>query len=233
MKSTKKYQYDHPRAGIAVDCVIFGFYNDSLKLLLIDRSKNIIETYMALPGGFLRENETAENCAKRILIEKTGLKNIFTEQLYTFTEINRDPRERIVSIAYFALIDRKQYESVTEQDSIKANWVELTKVPRLAFDHNKIVKMAAERLKGKVRYQPIGFELLEEKFTLSQLQKLYEAILGIPIDKRNFRKKLLKMNLLDALDDKQKNVAHKAARFYRFNEKSYKQLTKTGFNFEV
>lgn len=233
MKAETKYQYEHPRPSLTADCVIFGFDGGELKLLLIEREKEPFKNRWALPGGFVFMDETTEECAKRILLEKTGIKNVFIEQLYTFSDVNRDPRERIISVSYFALVNKHQYELIAGRDTVKAEWFELSKLPKLAFDHTKIVKTAIQRLKGKVSYQPIGFELLSEKFTLTQLQALYESILEEAIDKRNFRKKILGMGFLKALEEKEKNVAHKAARYYTFDKKAYKELTQKGFHFEL
>lgn len=233
MKQYNKYQYEYPRPALATDCVIFGFDGGELKLLLTEREKEPFKNKWALPGGFVFMEETTEDCAKRILLEKAGIKNVFIEQLYTFSDIDRDPRERIVSVAYYALVNKPQYELLAGRDTVKAEWFELSKLPKLAFDHSKILKTAIQRLKGKVSYQPIGFELLNEKFTLTQLQVVYESILEISIDKRNFRKKILGMGLLKALDEKEKNVAHKAARYYSFDKKAYKDLTQRGFHFEL
>ncbi len=233
MKKQLKYQYDYQRPALATDCVIFGFDGGELKLLLIEREKEPFKNKWALPGGFVFMEETTETCAKRILLEKAGIKNMFIEQLYTFSDIDRDPRERIISVAYFALVNKHQYELVAGRDTIKAEWFEISNLPKLGFDHGKIVKTAIQRLKGKVSYQPIGFELLDEKFTLTQLQAVYESILGTSIDKRNFRKKILGMGLLLALEEKEKNVARKAARFYKFDNKAYKDLTQKGFHFEI
>jgi 8-oxo-dGTP diphosphatase len=233
MKQNLKYQYDYQRPAIATDCVIVGFDGGELKLLLIEREKEPFKNKWALPGGFVFMEETTEVSAKRILLEKVGIKNVFIEQLYTFSDIDRDPRERIISVSYFALVNKYQYELIAGRDTIKAAWFQLSQLPKLAFDHAKIVKMAIQRLKGKVSYQPIGFELLAEKFTLSQLQAVYESILEITIDKRNFRKKILGMGLLIALEEKEKNVAHKAARFYKFDKKAYKELSQKGFHFEL
>lgn len=231
----KEATIQHQRQLIAVttDCVIFGFDGVKLKLLLIEREKKPFKNSWALPGGYVFINETAEECAKRILSEKAGIKSVFIEQLYTYTDVKRDPRERTISIAHYALVNQHQYELLAGRDTLKAEWFELSKLPKIAFDHSEIVNTAIERLKGKVSYQPIGFELLDEKFTLTQLQALYEAILDTPIDKRNFRKKILGMGLLEALDEKEKNVAHKAARFYCFDNKAYKKFTKKGFHFEL
>jgi 8-oxo-dGTP diphosphatase len=233
MKQHLKYTYEYQRPALATDCVIFGFDGGELKLLLIEREKEPFKNKWSLPGGFVYMEETTEASAKRILLEKAGIKNVFIEQLFTFSDIDRDPRERIVSVSYFALVDKHQYELIAGRDTVKAEWFELSNIPKLAFDHAKIVKMAIQRLKGKVSYQPIGFELLNEKFTLTQLQAVYEAILETAIDKRNFRKKILSMGLLIALDEKEKNVARKAAYYYKFDNKTYKALTQKGFHFEL
>jgi 8-oxo-dGTP diphosphatase len=233
MKKESKYQYDYQRPALTTDCVIFGFDGGELKLLLIERENEPYKNKWALPGGFVFIDETTEACAKRILLEKTGLKNVFIEQLYTFSEVSRDPRERIISVSYFALVNKQQYELIAGRDAVKAEWYALSQLPKLAFDHGKIVETAIQRLKGKVAYQPIGFELLGEKFTLSQFQAVYESILETTIDKRNFRKKILGMGLLISLEEKEKNVARKAARFYKFDKKAYKEFTKKGFHFEL
>lgn len=233
MKDKNKYTYEYPRPALATDCVIFGFDGGSLKLLLTEREKEPFKNKWALPGGFVHEKETTDECAERILKEKAGIKNVFVEQLYTFSDADRDPRERVVSVSYFALVNKHQYELVAGRDTLKAEWFEIADLPKLAFDHSKIVKMAIQRLKGKVSYQPIGFELLNEKFTLSQLQALYEAILETSIDKRNFRKKIVSLGILKALDEKEKNVAHKAARYFSFDKKAYKELTQKGIYFEI
>lgn len=233
MNKINSYHYEYPRPALATDCIIFGFDGGELKLLLLEREKEPFKNKWSLPGGFVFMTETTEACAKRILFEKAGIKHVFIEQLYTFSDIDRDPREWIVSVAYYALVDKHQYELIAGRDTVKAEWFELSNLPKLAFDHGKIVKTAISRLKGKVRYQPIGFELLNEKFTLSQLQSLYEAILETSIDKRNFRKKILGMGLLNMLDEKEKNVARKAAHYYSFNNTAYKELTQNGFHFEL
>ncbi|MCC6370387.1 MAG: NUDIX hydrolase [Bacteroidia bacterium] len=233
MKKQGSYFYDYERPALATDCVILGFDGGELKLLLLEREKEPFKNKWALPGGFVYMQETTEACAKRILLEKAGVKNVFIEQLYTFSDLERDPRERIVTVAYYALVNKHQYDLIAGRDTNKAEWFSLSTVPKLAFDHGKIVKTALQRLKGKVTYQPIGFELLDEKFTLSQLQALYESILETEIDKRNFRKKILGMGLLKALEEKEKNVAHKAARYYSFDNKTYKDLTHKGFHFEL
>lgn len=227
------FQYPYERPALATDCAIFGFDGGELKLLLLKREKEPFENKWALPGGFVYMNETTEESSKRILMEKAGVKNVFIEQLFTFSKVDRDPRERIVSVSYFALVNKSQFQLIAGRDTIQAEWFPVSKLPELGFDHHEIVSLAIERLKGKVRYQPIGFELLDEKFTLSQLQLLYEAILQTPIDKRNFRKKIIGMGLLKQLDEKEQNVPRKAAFYYSFDSQAYNELTKKGFHFEV
>ncbi|WP_343604592.1 NUDIX domain-containing protein [Fluviicola sp.] len=226
-------QYEYERPALATDCVIFGFDGGELKLLLLKREKAPFENTWALPGGFVFMHETTETAAKRLLREKAGIGNVFIEQLYTFSSIDRDPRERIVSVSYFALVNKTQFALIAGRDTIQAAWHPISALPELGFDHSEIVSVAIERLKGKVRYQPIGFELLDLKFTLSQLQSVYEAILQAPIDKRNFRKKIIGMGLLKQLDEKEQNVPRKAAFYYSFDKKAYEELTKKGFHFEL
>lgn len=228
------YTYEFPRPSLTVDCVVFGLdEQDLLKVMLIQRNIPPFKGEWALPGGFVRVEESLEAAALRELREETGIENVFLEQLYTFGSINRDPRERVVTVAYYALVNLSEHRIKATTDASDAAWFPLVEVPRLAFDHDKILATALLRMKGKVRYEPIGFELLPKKFTLSQLQKLYETILGQKLDKRNFRKKILKMNLLIELDEIQKDVSHRAARLYQFDETKYLQLKARGFNFEV
>jgi len=218
---------------VTSDCVVFGFEGDELKVLLLKREKSPYKGKWALPGGFIRKNETADACAKRILKEKVGLNEIYMEQLFSFTALKRDPRDRVLSIGHFALINQKLYNAVAGRDAMEVRWFKLDEIAGLAFDHNAIIEMAVSRLRNKINYQPIGFELLNEKFTLSQLQRLYESILGYEIDKRNFRKKILLMGLLKRTKEKEKNVSHKAAFFYMFDAVAYQRLTKKGFHFEL
>jgi 8-oxo-dGTP diphosphatase len=233
MEEKEKYCYEYPRPALTTDCVIFGFDETDLKILLINRGIEPFKGRWALPGGFVRMDETTEEGAKRELFEETGLKDIFIEQLYTFSDVERDPRGRVVSVAYFALVSLKNNPPTAGDDAHKAAWFSIHDIPSLAFDHEKILRVAFYRLKGKIRYQPIGFELLPEKFTLTDLQHLYEIILETPIDKRNFRKKIQKMDLLLELEEKQQGVAHKAATFYKFDKVKYEQLSLKGFNFEI
>jgi ADP-ribose pyrophosphatase YjhB (NUDIX family) len=229
----KKFMYQYPRPALTVDCVVFGFDEGDLKVLLIERALAPFKGKWALPGGFVGMDETLDEAARRELQDETGIKELYLEQLYTFGDVDRDPRERVISVAYYALVKLGDYRVKAATDAKDAAWFPVSDVPALAFDHNKILEVALARLKGKVRYQPIGFELLPPKFTLSQLQHLYEVVLARPLDKRNFRKKIHAMSLLIQLDATEREVAHRAARFYRFDEQKYQQLKDEGFNFEL
>lgn len=221
------------RLLITIDCVIFGVRDGQLQLLVLRRERAPYAGKWCLPGGIIRNDETAEACAVRILHEKTGITGMFLEQLYTFTELKRDPRGRAVSIAYYALVRPGQFAVIAGRDTSEIAWKNIEQLPALGFDHRKIVDTALLRVRAKVRYQPIGFELLPSAFTLTQLQQLYETVLGYEIDKRNFRKKILGMGLLDATGKKETNVKRRAAELYRFNEQKYKALTRKGFSFEL
>jgi 8-oxo-dGTP diphosphatase len=227
------YTYEFPRPAIAVDCVVFGLDQQDLKVMAIRRGIPPFENHWALPGGFVRLDESLETAALRELKEETGIEQVFWEQLYTFGDVERDPRDRVVTVAYYALINLRNHHIQATTDAKDATWFPVSNPPKLAFDHDKILTVALARLKGKVRYEPIGFELLPQKFTLSQLQKLYEIILEQPLDKRNFRKKILGMQLLVELDEVQSEVRHRAARLYQFDEQKYLQLKNKGFNFEI
>jgi 8-oxo-dGTP diphosphatase len=227
------YTYDFPRGAVTVDCVVFGLDDEELKVLLIQRGLPPFEGKWALPGGFVRVAETLEEAARRELEEETGLHTVFLEQLYTFGAVDRDPRERVVSVAYYALVNLSDHRVQAATDARDAGWFGVHDVTSLAFDHTDILQMGLKRLRGKLRYQPVGFELLPKKFTLSQLQHLYELVLERELDKRNFRKRVLAMDLLIETDDVQQDVAHRAARLYRFDERKYRRLAKAGFNFEL
>jgi 8-oxo-dGTP diphosphatase len=229
------YTYKYPRPALTVDCVVFGLDDDDLKVLLIQRDLEPFAGRWALPGGFVGVGEDLETAARRELEEETGiaLGKLYLEQLYTFGDPDRDPREHVVSVAHYALVKLSDHRIRAATDARNAAWFAVSDLPTLAFDHDKVVAAALTRLKGKVRYQPIGFELLPPKFTLSQLQRLYETVLEEALDKRNFRKKILAMGLLEELDEIQQDVAHRAARLYRFDRQKYRELTKAGFNFEI
>jgi ADP-ribose pyrophosphatase YjhB (NUDIX family) len=227
------YSYDYPRAALTVDCVVFGFDETELKVLLIQRGLAPFKGKWALPGGFVRVDETIDEAARRELSEETGLTNVFLEQLYTFGAVKRDPRERVVSVAYYALVKLSEHSATGATDASDAAWFPVANPPALAFDHSDILETALDRLRGKVRYEPIGFELLPEKFTLSQLQHLYEAVLNTELDKRNFRKKILSMGLLLSLKEQIRAGAHRPAQLFRFDTRKYAALKRRGFNFEL
>ena len=227
------HTYKYPRAALTVDCVVFGLDESELKVLLIQRALEPFKGRWAFPGGFVRVAETLDEAARRELAEETGLKNVFLEQLYTFGAVDRDPRERVVSVAYYALVKLSDHRAKAATDAANAEWFPISRTPKLGFDHAEILETALARLKGKVRYQPIGFELLPPKFTLSQLQHLYEAILATDLDKRNFRKKVLSFGLLVPLKETQMIGRHRPAQLFRFDADKYEKLKKRGFNFEV
>jgi len=227
------YTYNHPHPAVTVDGVVFGFDDADLKLLLVRRKSEPCKGAWALPGGFVEISEGLEEAARRELREETGIGELYLEQLYTFGEPKRDPRERVISVAYYALVKLSEHTVRAASDAIEVAWFPVAELPELAFDHERIVETGLKRLKAKVRYEPIGFELLPEKFTLGELQRLYETVLEQSLDKRNFRKKILGMELLEALDEYQQDVAHRAAQFYRFKHQRYEQLKKRGFNFEL
>jgi 8-oxo-dGTP diphosphatase len=227
------YSYRYPRPALTVDCVVFGLADESLQVLMIQRDLEPFAGYWALPGGFVEMEETLESAARRELREETGLDTTYLEQLYTYGDLNRDPRERVVSVAYFALVKMGVHSVQAASDARSVDWFRVDDVPSLAFDHEGILSDALQRLRSKVRYQPIGFELLPRKFTLRQLQRLYETILDRPLDKRNFRKKILAMDLLEELDELETDVAHRAARLFRFDKRRYRRLIRQGFSFEL
>lgn len=240
--------------NLSVDIVIFGFDSSELKVLLIERGlpkgkvDPNIQSILALPGDLILDNENLDEAASRILFELTGLKDIYLEQCHAFGDpkritqkkdiewlkaIRADPFARVITIVYYSLVKIADYIPTPSHFAKKACWVSITSIPRLAFDHNKLLNTALGSLKSKSRLQPIGFELLPKKFTLSQLQKLYEAIFEIGLDKRNFRRKILSMQLLTLLEEKQTKVPHKPAQLYKFNTIKYRELKKKGFEFGI
>ena len=227
------YTYDYARPALTIDCVVFGLDEEDLKVLLVERDLEPFAGRWALPGGFVRVDESLDDAARRELAEETGVQQVYLEQLYTFGAVDRDPRERVVSVAYYALVRLSDHRVQAATDARNAAWFAVDDVPKLAFDHDVILKMAHDRLRAKVRYQPIGFELLPARFPLRQLQHLYEVVLDRPLDKRNFRKKILAMGILNELDEIEQDVAHRAARLYAFDKRKYDQMVSQGFNFEV
>jgi ADP-ribose pyrophosphatase YjhB (NUDIX family) len=216
----------------AADCIIFGFDSGKLKLLVFKRRVEPLKGEWSLIGSFVRLEEDVAEAAKRVLKEITGLENVFMEQLKTYGKADRDPGFRCLSIAQYALIRINEYdEELVEKHG--AHWYDIGAVPDLVLDHNKMVQDALERLKQKARYQPIGFELLPEKFTIPQLQQLYEVIYQKELDSRNFRKKLLSLKVLIKLDEKDKTSSRRGAFLYKFDYENYHKLVKSGYNFEI
>jgi 8-oxo-dGTP diphosphatase len=226
INSYKSYQ----KVLIAVDCIIFGFDGDQLKALLIKRAFEPEKGKWSLMGGFVDKDEDADEAARRVLNQLTGMKDIYMEQLYTFSEVDRDTAGRVVSIAYFALINIKDYNEQLQLEH-EAKWFPLNKIPALIFDHKKMVSKAKEKLRQKVANHPIGFELLPDKFTLPQLQSLYEAIYETPFDKRNFTKKMLSLGILTKLNEKEKETSRKGAFYYTFDTVRYQKLHSNGLKF--
>ncbi|MNQ79958.1 bifunctional nicotinamide mononucleotide adenylyltransferase/ADP-ribose pyrophosphatase [compost metagenome] len=217
---------------ITIDCVIFGFNKESLEILLVQHAEGESIGKWGLLGGWLRKDESADDAALRILFELTSLDNIYLEQLKAFTDPNRVNGRRVITIAYYTLVNREDYNIKASTTLIEAKWYKINDIPDLIFDHNEILDFSLTQLRNRVRQAPIGFNLLPEKFTLLQLMHLYEEILGIELDKSNFRRKILHMKLLVPLDEKQQDVSHRAAQLYKFDSEIYEKLTKKGFNFE-
>lgn len=218
--------------GITIDCVFFGFNKESLEVLLVQHAEGESKGKWGLLGGWLQIDESADNAAQRILQELTGLENIYLEQLKAFTNPQRVLERRVVTIGYYTLVNREDYNIKASLKVFEAKWFKINEIPELIFDHNEILDFSLLQLRNRVRQAPIGFNLLPEKFTLLQLMHLYEEILGIELDKSNFRRKVLHMKLLTALEEKQKDVSHRAAKLYKFDPEMYKKLTEKGFNFE-
>ncbi|HEX3010235.1 MAG TPA: NUDIX domain-containing protein [Bacteroidales bacterium] len=233
MNDQKKYCYEYPRPAVTTDCVIFGFDSGELKVLLIERGIDPFKGRWALPGGFLQMDENTDECARRELSEETGIDNLFIEQLYTFSDVDRDPRGRVVTVSYYALVKLSDYKLTAGDDAKNAQWFPISKVPTLAFDHDRILRVALNRLKGKIRYQPIGFELLPERFTMPELQNLYESVLEMQLDRRNFRRKIIATGLLIDHNESVKGLPHKGAKYFSFNKNKYQELSEKGFNFEI
>lgn len=229
MKTTQNIQ-------LAVDAIVFGYNKEvGVSLLLIKRKYEPFKGQWAIPGGFILDDESLEAAVERELLEETGVKINYLEQLYTFGAPKRDPRKRVISVAYFGLVKSGQFEKLqATTDAEEAKWFNIKSLPKLAFDHQEIVKMAIDRLRGKIRYQPIGFELLEKKFPFSDLEHLYATLLDRPIDRRNFKKKVMHLGILDELDEKAKSSgAGRPGNLFRFNKATYKRLTKEGMHFEI
>lgn len=226
----KNYCYKYPHPAVTSDCVIFGFDGVAIKVLLIQRGIEPYKDKWAFPGGFMQIDETVEECAKRELEEETGLKTTSVEQFYTFSDVNRDPRERVITVAHYALVRLEEVKG--GDDARSAQWFAMNEIPSLAFDHDRILRIAVNRLKERICFEPIGFELLPEIFTMSALQNLYEAILEMKFDRRNFYNKMLKLGILSEAEARPKDASRRTPIKYRFNAKKYAELKQKGFRLE-
>jgi 8-oxo-dGTP diphosphatase len=218
---------------LSVDAVVFGYEEGNISVLLIKRKYEPYKGQWAIPGGFVLNDESLETAVERELHEETGIKINYLEQLYTFGNPTRDPRGRVVSIAYFGLVRPNAFKIFASTDAEQAQWFNINELPELCFDHQDIINAAIERLQGKITYEPIGFELLDKKFPFSDLEKLYTTLLGRGIDRRNFRKKILGLNVLDELQEKVSKGSGRPANLFQFNPKRYFQLKKEGIIFEI
>ena len=219
------YYNINPQFYVSVDCIIFGFDKGSLKLLLLKRNFEPAKGSWSLMGGFVQDGESVDDAAKRVLAELTGLENVYMEQVGTFGEVDRDPGERVISVAYYALININEYDRNLVQQH-NAHWAEINEIPPLVFDHPQMVKQARIMLQKKASSEPIGFNLLPSLFTLFQLQSLYEAIYGEPLDKQHFRKRVADLNYIEKTDKIDKTGSKRGAALYKFNENAYRKAPK-------
>ncbi len=221
------HTYKNP--SLAVDLVVFGYHDRKLSVLLLNRKEAPFQNSWTLPGGFLQLEESLLQVCNRIMKTKTGLENIYLEQLYSFDEPGRDPRGRVISIAHYALVNPQRYEVVAGNMANDVQWFPVAAVPQLGFDHDQIFRQALQRLKSKILYYPVGFELLDETFTMTELHELYECILGVSIDRRNFRRKLLDSEYIIATGAKREGLKNRHPDLYRFN----KQLKQNNFQLHI
>ena len=228
--SENKYCYKYPHPSVTADCVIFGFDGLNLKVLLIQRGIEPFKGRWAFPGGFMQMDETIEECAHRELQEETGLVVNTVEQFHIFSDVNRDPRERVLTVAHYALVRLADVEG--GDDAARAQWFAQDEIPSLAFDHDRILRMALSTLKERICFEPIGFELLPEVFTMTELQNLYEAILEVKFDRRNFYNKMLKLGILSEAEPRPEGASRRTPSKYRFNAAKYAELKHKGFRLE-
>ncbi len=227
------FDEEYLKAGFSVDNVIFGFHEKALKVLLIKRGAEPFINYWGLPGALVNPDEDLDNAPVRILDELTGINDVYLEQVATFGKVNRHPMGRVMTVAYYSLVNVEKLQPRPNSFATEVSWSKVDNIEDLAFDHLEILTKCLQRLQDRLRNKPIGFELLPEKFTLSDLQSLYEAVLGKSLDKRNFRKKILSMKLLFDHNEFQKGVAHRPAKLYSFDRDQYDNLLSKGFVFEL
>lgn len=225
---------DKQNIRVAVDAIVFGYQNNGLYVLLIQQKFGTQESYWALPGGLVKNNESLQDAVKRELKEETNISVNYFEQLFTFGDnVFRDPRNRVISVAYFALVDSSKLKVKADTDAENAQWFKINEIPALAFDHNIILVKAIDRLKAKLTYEPIGFDLLPTEFLFSELENLYCTILEKEIDRRNFRKKILSFEIIEETDQYSPTKTGRPAKLFRFNKLKYNNLIKKGFHFEI
>lgn len=225
-----KYCYKHPHPAVTTDCVIFGFDGRELNVLLVERGIEPFKGHWAFPGGFLLPEETADEGALRELTEETGLQCAFLEQFHTYSDPKRDPRERVITISYLALVRLTEVRG--GDDAADAKWFRINDVPNLAFDHDRILRDALARLRERIHFVPIGYDLLPEKFTMKELQNLYEAILNVRFDKRNFAKKMLHFGIVGTTIEEHESENKRIPTLYTFNIEKYNELKQRGFRLE-
>lgn len=225
------FTYDYPRPMVTVDTVIFTIQGDDLKVLLVKRGVDPFKGSWAIPGGFVQLDESLEDAARRELYEETNVRDLYLEQLYTFGNPQRDPRGRVISVSYFALISSQHRELVARTDSTDVAWFNVYKLPELSFDHADIIEYALTRLRYKLDYTSVGFQLLPPKFTLTELQQVYEVILRKKLDKRNFRKKILSLGILTPLEETKMEGPHRPAKLYEYNQETFLYWKEKGIIF--
>jgi 8-oxo-dGTP diphosphatase len=219
---------------VSVDAVVFGYDQEQeISILLIKRKFEPFQKFWALPGGLVKDDESLEDAVRRELKEEAGIDVNYLEQLYSFGKPDRDPRNRVISVAYFGLVRPADYQLSAETDAEDVAWFNIKKLPRLAFDHKVILDMAIKRLRSKLAYEPIGFELLDKKFPFSDLEKLYQILLDRELDRRNFKKKIMSYGFLEELDEIVQKKSGRPARLFQFNKKKYFELKEKGYNFDI
>jgi 8-oxo-dGTP diphosphatase len=219
---------------VSVDAVVFGYDQElGISVLLIKRKNEPFQKMWALPGGLVLNDESLDQAVNRELKEEAGIDVNYLEQLYTFGAPDRDPRNHAISVSYFGLVRPQDFQLAAHTDAEDVAWFNIKKIPKLAFDHKKIIDVAIKRLRGKITYEPVGFELLEKEFPFSDLEKLYQTLLDQEIDRRNFKKKIISLGILEELDETIQRKAGRPARLFKFNKKKYFELKEKGYNFDI
>lgn len=226
------YYQGQTKILVAVDCIILGFKDNKLNVLIFKRKYKPLKGEKSLMGGFVNPEEDIDETAARVLLEYTGISGVFMEQVGTYGHVGRDTGKRVISVVYYALINMEFYDERLEKEH-NAEWINANEVGKLVFDHNQMLEDTVKMLRKKAATRPIGFNLLPEKFTIPQLQSLYEAIYHTNLDKRNFRKKLFDMDILEKTEEKDKSSSRKGAFFYKFNKEKYDKLLDEGYFFSL